>query len=179
MYPIKPGFLVSVKTEVVGGCQYLRQDVRKEHTEEGGVEQQWVTTKRIIDEAEYDKAGKVRSRARSEIARRCLETPFGLVCREDRIEELRQAIKLAQLLAQEFNLEARYSQISINVLMGRIASDDVEAAERIAEEMRNLAAEITQAVKSADVKAIRNMIRMAEKSVQQNLVQAIQEAIAG
>ncbi len=30
----------------------------------------------------------------------------------------------------------------------------------------------------SDVKAIRSMIRMAEKSVQQNLVQAIQEAIS-
>jgi hypothetical protein len=160
---MKPSYLVSVKTSLNGGIQYNRKDVRDEHLEDGSEEQEWNTTKVISDPEEYKVATLLRAKVAGMISNKCKLTPFGLICPEGEIETVQLTEQLAQLEVEEYNINAKYTTISLNVMMGYIASDDVQAAQRIAKQMRDLATEMKRCVRAGDIEGIREAAKTANQ----------------
>lgn len=159
---LKPGLLVSVKTTIRGGVQYVRTDIEPEHQVGDGRRASWQTERAITDAEEFDAAIKVRSEARATITRVCCPSSFGLLCPEDKEQELTDAIATARQLVSEFNATARCSKVEVFSIAGRIAQDDLQAARAIASEVRDLMRDMEEGIKRADVEAIRKAATAAK-----------------
>lgn len=151
---LRPGLLVIVKTSVKGNVEYDKSAT--ETRVEGGREiAEWDTIRTIADPKEFEQSGKVRSKARGMIRGICAESTFGLLCPEAKSEQLETAISDARELIGIFNASAKYSEISLYVMTGRIAQDDVEAIKAINSEVRDLLEEMAAGVQALDVKRVR------------------------
>jgi hypothetical protein len=86
----------------------------------------------------------------------CAETAFGLLCPDNKAEELAAAVLEAHRLADEFNAGANYTMIRFDLIAGRIANDDADAFRAIAGEVRDLMSAMEEGVKQLDAKAVRD-----------------------
>jgi soluble cytochrome b562 len=153
---LRPGLLVSLKTSIAGNVRYAKKTLEAEHIVDGGVQQaRWETERTVSDPVEHEAAKKVRSRASALINGVCSTSSFGLLCPEANEDKLAEAIVEARKLAEEFNQESRLTRISVNVLTGRIAPDDVEAVAAINSEISALMADMQSGIERVDVKSIR------------------------
>lgn len=174
---LKPGLLVSLKTGTNGNVSYTRSDVEPEQTlPDGAKRAKWETERLITDPDEYENAHAVRSKCRGAIYKVCTASTFGLLCPEDKKDELDEAIKYATETAAEFNRTAALTRVHVYVIVGRIAADDVEAVRAINSEVRGLLEDMQKGLKNLDVKAVREAARKA-KSVGQMLAPAAAERI--
>lgn len=154
---LRPGLLVGLKTSIYGGVRYAVQTIESEHvTEEGAEKASWQTERTVTDPKEYEAATTARSKARQAVARVCSNSSFGLLCPEINEEALEGAIAEAQQIVAEFNATAKYSRITVNVLTGRIAPDDVKAVQAINSEVRDLLETMERGLANLDVKAVRD-----------------------
>lgn len=154
---LRPGLLVSLKTSCRGNATYLKKTLEDDHvTDEGSRKAAWETTRIIADPVEHDAAHKVRSKARSLISSVCANSAFGLLCPENRGDELEQMIAEARKLADDFNASAKLSRVFVYVIAGRIAPDDVEAVKAINSEVSDLLSEMQEGLKNLDVKVVRD-----------------------
>lgn len=153
---LRPGLLISLKTEVKGNVKYKRRDIGRDYrTVDGEIIATWETERTISDPAEHDAAIKVRSKTRSLITGVCAASAFGLLCPEAKAADLQDAIAEARRLADAFNATANVTSVSVYVITGRIAPDDVEAVRAISSEVRDLLAEMSAGIENVDVKRIR------------------------
>lgn len=158
---IRPGLLVALSTTVSGNVHYHKQDLGR--TNEGEAEiLRWETERTIKDPAEFKAAGQVRMKARGCVIGVCAQSTFGLLCPEDKAEALAKAIRKAHELADEFNKTAMVTRVNVNVIAGRVASDDVEATRAINSEVRDLLERMERGVKTMDVEAIRDAAKRAK-----------------
>lgn len=162
-YTLRPGLLVSMNTSIKGNVKYRVQDLGKGTDENGAEFAQWETMRVVHDPAEHADAIKARTKIRGLILSVCSQSAFGLLCPNDKAEQLREAIAQARELTDEFNQHATLTRMSVNVIYGRIAQDDVEAVRAITGEIRSLMEDMQQGLKSLDVKAIRDAANKAKQ----------------
>jgi hypothetical protein len=162
---IKPGLLVSLKSSVQGGVHYEREDMEPRRRDAGKTVARWRTTRTIEDADEYERAQKARSAARTEIAKICSSTSFGLLLPAACESALDEAMVRARAIADDHNATAVHTRVSVYVLRGRIASTDEEAARAIADEVQGLVREMNGAIDRLDVDAIRAAAASARESV--------------
>lgn len=148
-----PGILVALKTGVNGGVEYRHAEI--EEDEEGRVKR-WETTRFMEDPAERKAAGELAGKAGWLIARLCVRTSFGMLCRNDREAELDAAVVEARRLATEFNARARHSFVNVSAIKGRIADNDEEATRAILNEVTDLLARMDRGLAEADIGLIRD-----------------------
>jgi len=154
---LRPGLLVSLATRINGGVSYSKRTIESAHlTSEGAERARWETERTIADAEEFDRAKVARSKARNMVTGVCAASAFGLLCPESRVSDLEEAVSAARRIADEFNAGARLSRVSVYVITGRIAPDDVEAVRAINSEVRELLAAMADGVRSLDPKAIRD-----------------------
>jgi len=153
---LRPGLLVSLKSSLKGNVNYIPGERMTRIDEDGQEITEMETTRVIADPAEYKRAGEVRSKAGSIIRSVCVNSAFGLLCPEKAQEELEAAIKDARKLIDTFNRSAALTRVSVYVMIGKIASDDVEAVKAINSEVSDLMAQMEQGLKNFDVKTIRD-----------------------
>lgn len=172
---LRPGILVSLKTSITGNRSYSTQEIEGQHiTNEGEERSRWETTRIVTDPEEYTSAAQARGKARSMVSAVCSQSAFGLLCPESREAELRQAVRDARKVANEFNDKATLSRVSVNVVFGRVAQDDVEAVRAISGEMQDLMQAMENGIQSSDVNAVRNAAYKL-KSVSQMLSEGARE----
>jgi hypothetical protein len=160
---LRPGLLVSLRTSIHGGVKYDTRDIEREHvTTEGQLRAAWETVKTVEDPAEHEAAVQARSKARSVVTALCAASAFGLLCPTANADELAARIAEARRIAEEFNAKAAYSRLTVNVIAGRIAPDDVEAVRAINSEVRELLETMERGVANLDVKAIRDAAQRAK-----------------
>lgn len=153
---IRPGIIVAIRTSVYGAVKYTKRVIESGKTTESGEHvAQWETVRTITNKDEHEKGVKVRSEARSLLAKVCVQTPFGLLCPEVDGPDLLEALAKAKALCADFNKDSTVTTVSFNALMGRVAQDDVEAIKAINAEVRDLLAEMSDGVKNFDVERIR------------------------
>lgn len=158
---IRPGLLVALKTTVSGNVHYHKQELGS--SEEGNAEiVRWETERTIKDPKEFKAAGQLRMKARGFILSVCARSSFGLLCPEDKASKLADAIKKAHELADAFNQKASVTRINVNVIAGRVASDDVEATRAINGEVRELLERMESGLKKMDVEVIRDAATRAK-----------------
>lgn len=162
-HTLRPGLLVSLSTSLRGNVSYQTTTLEAEHPTEGGEAQaRWETERTIADPAEHAEAIQVRSKIRTVIQRQCSRSAFGLLCPEGNADGLAEAIAHARNLAEDFNARAALTRITVNVLSGRIAADDVEAVKAISNELRDLMEEMQTGLASLDVKSVRDAASKAK-----------------
>lgn len=161
---LRPGLLVSLKTTISGNISYSKTMLESEHkNESGAAKAKWETERTVENPEEMEKARDIRGKASGLIRGVCAKSAFGLLCPETKAEELNAAIAEARKAAEEFNATAELTQISIFVITGRIAADDVEAVRAINSEVRDLLADMNEGLKNSDVAAIREAANKAKQ----------------
>lgn len=154
---LRPGLLVSLKTSITGNVKYRTTSLEAEHTTDSGeARAKWETERTVSNRAEQEAAVKARSRVRALITGVCSASAFGLLCPEDKAENLAKAMSEARKIASEFNSTAELTRLSVNMLCGRIAADDVEAVKAINSEIADLMLIMNDGIKTLDVKAVRD-----------------------
>lgn len=161
---LRPGLLVSLKTACRGNVKYDKLDIEREHsTEEGSEVAKWETTRTISDPIEFEAARKAQSRATSIIRSCCTMSAFGLLCPERDADLLDRSISDARKVVDEFNATASLTHVSVYIMTGRIAQDDVEAVRAINSEVRQLLDTMATGVSRLDVKLIRDAAGKAKQ----------------
>src|SRR5580765_2697290 len=160
---LRPGFLISLKTSVRGNVQYTKVGGQEILTEDGKAVAEWETTRVISDPAEFKRAGEVRSKARSLINSVCVASSFGLLCPEKQKQNLDLAVSEARRLTDEFNQDAELTRVSVYIMIGKIASSDVEAVKAINSEISDLLAQVEKGLRNLDVKSIRDAANKAKQ----------------
>jgi hypothetical protein len=146
---LRPGLLVSLKTSLSGNVSYDKVTLESAHlTTSGEQRERWETLKTITDPAEQERAEKARSKAAGLVRAVCAHSAFGLLCPESDKDALEAA--------EEFNDSAALSRVSVYVITGRIAADDVEAVRAINSEVSGLLETMARGVSTLDVKTIRD-----------------------
>lgn len=159
---LRPGLLVSLKTHINGNVTYTKRTIEAAHVTKGGLEKaKWETERTVSDPKELEAAKTARSKAAQLIRSVCAHSAFGLLCPDNAEDDLEQAIADARKVADEFNVKARLSRVSVYVITGRIAPDDVEAVRAINSEVRDLLEDMKIGVRNLDVKAIREAANKA------------------
>lgn len=159
---LRPGLLVSLNTTIKGNVKYKAETIESPHiVEEGAKREKWETTKTVYDPAEHDRATKARSKCRSIVSSVCAWSSHGLLCLERRESELKAAIIEARKVADEFNATARLSRVYVNVIVGKIAADDVEAVRAINSEVRDLMQTMESGLRNLDVQTVRDAANRA------------------
>lgn len=178
---LRPGLLVSLKTTISGNVSYVKQTIEGEHyTATGEQKAKWETERTISDPAEHESAVKARTVARTAITRVCSASAFGLLCPEAKAPELESAIAEARAVADTFNATARLTRLSVYVVTGRIAPDDVEAVRAINSEVRDLMERMLSGIQNLDVAMVReaaNKARGLGQMLTPNAAERIQGAI--
>jgi hypothetical protein len=179
---LRPGLLVRARTTVKGNVKYKTLELEQDHiTAEGEGRARWETERTTKDPAEQARASKVRSAARSKIQSACVKAgDFGLMCPTEREERLRQAVREARQLAEDFNATATWTYVGVTVMIGRVSADDVEAVRAINEQVRDFVDAMRDGVKNLDPQAIRkaaNEARTLGKMLEPNASERVSKAI--
>jgi len=155
MIVMKPGILVSLKTSVAGGVTYQRTDLDDQKV--GSSEtRRWETVKTVDNVDDFMRAGAVRGEASALIRKPCIKSAFGLICLSADEDELEKAINEAMRMCDNYNRSGtNLSNVRVNVLRGRIADNDAEAARGIAQEITDLLEQMKTGVANFDVRTIR------------------------
>lgn len=151
---IRPGLLVSLKTTLKGNVSYYKRDLDHQEQIEGVVDI-WTTERLTRDKAEHERAVKARSKARACVTSVCAQSDYGLLCPQNREDQLDIALADAQRVAAEFNATAQHTQLTVFAVVGRVEQDDVRAIRAINDEVRGLLDEMQRGVANFDVEAIR------------------------
>lgn len=152
---LRPGLLVSLKTTIAGNVTYEKRDIGGPEVTNEGVVTKWQTERTIADQAEHEAATKARSKARAMVTGVCAASEFGLLCPNNKRDQLDIAIRDARRIADTFNDGSAHSKVSVFVIAGEIAADDVEAVKAISNELSGLLAEMREGVANVDVQRIR------------------------
>jgi len=161
-YTLQPGLLVSMQTAVKGNVSY-HEDDRQVQIVDRSETTEIRTRKHVADVDEQEVAIKQRTKIRGLILSVCSQSAFGLLCPNNKEAELREAISQARVLVDEFNATAKLTRMSVNVIYGRIAQDDVDAVRAITGEIRGLMDDMQQGLKALDVKRIRDAANKAKQ----------------
>lgn len=161
---LRPGLLVSLKTSCRGNVHYDKVDLVAEHeTTDGAALAKWETTRTIADPAEFAGAKKAQTKASNIIRSICTFSAFGLLCPEADADRLDEAIREARFVVDQFNRTAALTRVSVYVIAGKIAQDDVEAVRAINSEVRELMDSMAAGIGKLDVKAIRDAASKAKQ----------------
>lgn len=161
---LRPGLLIRLSTAVSGNVNYTRTIIEEDHLDDEGKRvARWNTERTIQDPDEHERARKVQSKCGSLVRAVCAESRgFGLLCPQDREEDLKEAVRAARELARAFNATARLSEVNFYIMTGKVAADDVEAVRAINSEIRGLMDAMSQGVKDCDVETIREAANRAK-----------------
>jgi|SRR5215472_893147 len=162
---IRPGLLVHVSTSIKGNVSYDVTRLGTKQTVEGEIEE-WDTKRLTRDVDEQERASKARSLARSKIQSVCIPIePGGLLCPQDRADQLALAEAEALRIVEEFNDSAQITRLTFRVVTGSIAPSDARAIKMINQELRDLMESMAEGMASLDVKKIREA---ADRATQVN-----------
>lgn len=159
---LRPGWLVNIKTSIKGNVSYDKSE-EKVSTKGRTEVSTWETEKTVLDAKEQKLATEVRSKARNLVVGVCAVSEFGLLCPNDKLDELENAFDEARKLCVEFNKNAKVTSVKFNVLKGHVAANDIDAVRAINSEVRDLLAEMKAGVKELDVERVRDAANRTKK----------------
>lgn len=160
---LRPGLLVSLRTALSGNIQYTANTIESDHVDATGARRaKWETERVIADPDEHERATQARGKARSAITSVCAQSAFGLLCPESDRDKLIKGMVEAREIADQFNAVALITRITVNIIVGRVAADDVEAVRAINGEIRDLLDRMDRGVEKMDVKTIREAANAAK-----------------
>jgi hypothetical protein len=161
---LRPGLLVGLKTSLRGNVSYVKRTIVADQLIADETRfAKWETERTIADAAEHALASSVRREATYTVAKICAATAFGYLCPEAKAAELDAAIAEARSKIDAFNATAKITRISLYVITGRVAQDDVEAARAIKAELRDILSLMESGVANLDPAKVRDAARRAQE----------------
>jgi len=160
---LRPGYLVSLRTQIKGGVRYEVETLDPDHTEGDARVAEWKTRRTVEAPEEHAQAIKVRSKARSFITSVCTDSAFGYLCPLANRDALDTAIANARIAADSFNAGASIYRITVNVIKGEVASDDLEAIRAIRGEIADLLESMTRGIAALDPEEVRKAANKARE----------------
>lgn len=160
---LRPGLLVAIKTSLRGNVSYTKRDIIADHAEGDQRFAKWETERTIADALEFEAAQKVRREASYTVSKVCAATAFGHLCPEDKAGELDAAMAQALAMVDAFNSSATMTRVSVYMIAGRVAQDDVQAARAIRSELADILASMEQGVTALDPAKVRDAARRAQE----------------
>lgn len=157
---LRPCLLVQLSISTRGNVSYDRTPERQEIVD-GEKLAKWETERRISDPEEFEKATVLRSKCRANIVRVCAKSDFGLLCTEDKEDQLRKAIAESEAMADVFNETSSLTTVKVKCMVGRVAADDVLALKAINGEIRDLLEDMATGIKNCDAEAVRKAANAA------------------
>ena len=152
---LRPGLLVALSITLRGNVSYKTIDLGTE-TVDGVEVSKWDTERTTRDKEELERGNKARSKARAIISGVCTHSgKFGLLCLKANRLNLDAAIRDAQRVVNDFNMDARFSNLSLSVCTGEIAPNDQLAIQGIKREMRELFEDMEEGLRKLNVDKIR------------------------
>lgn len=162
MTVLRPGFLVSMGTDLTGNVSYRTFDIQAAQADESGaLVSKWETEKTVSDAAEQERGIKARSEARSQITRLCSQTKGWMLCPLSRKDELEAAIVKAREIADTFNASANVTRLNVSIMVGKVADNDEQALRALNVEMRQLFDDMAAGIQRVDVDMIRTAANKA------------------
>jgi hypothetical protein len=179
---LRPGVLCLLKTQIKGkNLAYSVTEIEADHLEpDGTLKKVTETTRTVADPAEYDAAVKTRGKASSLIRSPCIASNFGLICPEDRREQLFAKIAEAEATVSDFNATSKLTQVGVYTILGRVAPDDAQALRAINSEMRDAFEAMSAGVKKLDAEAVREAASKAKQMaamLPDNMQDRVQDAV--
>lgn len=178
---IRPGFLIVLKTSLIGNISYHKQVLEREHIDADGSEKaRWETQRVIGDREEHNAGRKAQADARVKITAICTNTAFGLLCPAEKEQELRQAIREAKEVEAAFNRSARLSRINVYTIVGKIEAERFDVVSAMAAEAKDLLGAIQAGIRNRNAGEIRtaaNELRRLSDMFSENGRQKLQEAL--
>lgn len=178
---LRPSLLVVLNTTISGNVKYNRHDIELDHElEDGSREAVWQTERKIVDPKEHKGALNVRAKAWAKLRKVCSRSNFGLMCLEGQQGELERAVAESRAVAEEFNATAKYSKVSIYIMIGQVASSDKEAVLSMKNEVRDLMSKMQNGISKQDVKMIRDAAaaaRQIKSMLTPDASEAVQKAV--
>lgn len=136
---LRPGLLVSLKTSITGNVRYETRTIDAARIDtDGALRARWETARTVTDPEEHEASQKARNAARVAVSRVCSLSAFGLLCPEANADKLADAIAEARSIAEAFNEGAKMTRVNVNVICGKIETNDQEAMRSINGEVREL-----------------------------------------
>ena len=164
MRVLKPGYLISLKTNRHGGVKIRRKsldvnpsDVTVIDESVTSVTKSEVTTI-IADKNELKAAEKLRGALRYSVASHCAWSEFGLLAPRAKIETVRAAFKEAKEQARGWNANHTITRVDIFMLEGEIAENEAAASAAAASEVKDLIDEMKETILSGNVEYLRNNV---------------------
>lgn len=158
---LRPGLLVSLKTNLTGNVSYQTRDLENDRYADGEAVARWETIRTTVKPEEQEAGVKARGKARTAVLAVCSQSSFGLLCPADREGDLEEAVAEARRVADEFNAAAEVTHLHVGIIVGRIAEDDVEAVRSINAEIRSLLEDMERGIRKLSVKEIREAANKA------------------
>jgi hypothetical protein len=122
----------------------------------GALIRKWTTTSIVDDPEEQEAARATVSAVWSTISKICRSTDFGLMAPEESLAELQEAIPVAYAIADKFNQGAKLNRVKVSIMVGRVAQDDVLAAEAMRKEVTSLIDTAMKGVAELNPKTVRD-----------------------
>lgn len=156
MIALKPGLMVALATKIDPPPTYRKTNEATDHASAVEV-RSWEAEVTVQLPEEYDRAKKVRGRARSLMTGACIVTPFHvLMCPTDRVGQLDEAEAEARRIVREFNESATFYRVDLQTFRGQVEEDSTRAAQAVGEEVRSLLDSMERSIRLGDVKAARD-----------------------
>lgn len=164
---LRPGFIVVLKTALIGNISYHKVVLEREHmTDEGTEEARWETKRVIGDRAEHDAGRKAQADARAKVSAVCTNTAFGLICALEDEAALATALAEAKEIAAVFNRTARHSRVIVRPLVGQLQGERFDVVGAMAAEALDLINQVHAGVAARNAQEIReaanDLRRLAE-----------------
>lgn len=177
MIALKPGYMVALATKIDPPPTYRKTNEATDHASAVEV-RSWEAEVTVQLPEEYDRAKKVRGRARSLMTGACIVTPFHvLMCPTDRVGQLDAAEAEARRIVEEFNASATFYRVDLQTFRGTVEEDSTRAAQAVGEEVRSLLDSMERSIRLGDVKAARDAAVQA-KSISRLLEGAEAEKVS-
>ena len=160
-FNVRPGIFPNIRTSVVdkhyGATDKDHQVLVDRIRADGYSEKKTQNTTVRVDPEEWDRASKVRLKARSLVVSVCAKTPWGLIADLDREDDLAGAFLAARAQVDEFNEGSSHYEVKASWFPGVTSGTDASEAANVRVEVIDMVNRLDAALKSADVRNIRKI----------------------
>lgn len=153
--PIRPGWIValitSVEDKIFGATLKERFVLKDVITSEGHSLKKTMNSTERLDPIEFQEATDLRLKLRSRATSHCVKTPWGLICDENRLEEMEAAVEIAASEIESFNHLSTHYQVDWSWRLGWCAGDKEREARAVRVEVTRLVDRLQVALLATDV----------------------------
>lgn len=155
---LKPSYLIVAKVTRAGGLTITNAD-EKEVLEGDAAVKTWSARRDIPSLSELKRANAAVVYARKQLDKVCYRMGSALVCAKENKPYFDEAVATVRKIIADINPSLTHSKLYSSFIIAEIVTDDQEAALALKQDISAMAVRLSDAIKAADPKAIRETIQ--------------------